>query len=55
LAEKQERISWRGFFDGLDELKRPAIGRPVTRADIKAAVDKEFDAAPQRRDADDRP
>ena len=34
----------RSFFDGLYELKLPSIGRPVTRADIDAAIDEEIDA-----------
>jgi len=52
LAEKDERISRRSFFDGLDELKLPSVGRPVTRADIDAAIDEEIDA--RRRRAKDR-
>jgi AbrB family looped-hinge helix DNA binding protein len=57
LSEKDERIShkWRerltigsagerSFFDGLDELKLPSRGRPITRADIDAAIDEEIDA-----------
>jgi len=52
LAEKDERISRRSFFDSLDELKLPSIGRPVTRADIDTAIDEEIDA--RRRRAKDK-
>jgi AbrB family looped-hinge helix DNA binding protein len=34
----------RSFFDGLDELKLPSIGRPVRRDDIDAAIEQEVDA-----------
>jgi antitoxin PrlF len=34
----------RSFFDGLDELKLPSIGRPVTREDIDAAIEQEVNA-----------
>ncbi len=33
----------RSFFDGLDELKLPSIGRPVTREDIDAAIAQEME------------
>ena len=32
------------FFDGLEELKLPSIGRPVTREDIDAAIEQEVNA-----------
>src|SRR5260370_21756291 len=36
-------IRRRSFFDGLDELKLPSIGRPVTREDIDAAIGEEME------------
>jgi AbrB family looped-hinge helix DNA binding protein len=35
-------IRRRSIFDGLDELKLPSIGRPVTKEDIDAAIEQEI-------------
>ena len=35
-------IRRRSIFDRLDELKLPSIGRPVTKADIDAAIEQEI-------------
>jgi antitoxin PrlF len=38
----------KSFFDGLDELKLPSIGRPVTREDIDAAIAEEMEEQERR-------
>src|SRR5258708_39241794 len=38
----------RSIFDHLDELKLPSIGRPVTRADIDAAIGEGMEAQERR-------
>ncbi len=36
------------IFDSLDKLRLPSIGRPVTRADIDAAITEEVNARHRR-------
>ena len=38
----------RSIFERLSELKLPSIGRPVTRADIDAAIGEAMDEQEQR-------
>jgi antitoxin PrlF len=41
-------IRRRSIFERLDELKLPSIGRPVTQADIDAAIEQEVSARYRR-------
>jgi antitoxin PrlF len=41
-------IRRRSIFDRLEELKLPSIGRPVTRADIDAAIGDEMEEQERR-------
>jgi AbrB family looped-hinge helix DNA binding protein len=42
------QVSRRSIFDHLDELKLPSIGRPVTQADIDAAIGEAMEEQERR-------
>ena len=48
IAEPYGRMPRHSIFDRLDELKLPSIGRPVTRADIDAAISEAMEEQEQR-------